>query len=225
VALLDALLELVAPTRCAGCELPGAVICDRCRAAAASIDPRWACPRCGAPFGYVTCTECWNREHAFSGAVALGVLERPLSRCITLYKDAGERRLAHEFGRMLEQTLAPWDGWGACVVPIPASAAAIRRRGFDHAAGVAGVLADALGVPVVRALAHVHARDQRGLSRTQRGANATSALTIAPGVKVPAHVILFDDVFTTGATLDAAAALLLGEGALEVRAAVLARVW
>jgi len=225
VALLDALLDLVAPTRCAGCELPGAVLCARCRVAAASIDARWSCPRCGAPFGYLTCTECWDRELAFSGAIALGTLERPLSRCITLYKDAGERRLAHEFGALLAEAVAPWQGWGEAVVAVPASAAAIRRRGFDHAADVATALANELDLPVQRALTHVHARDQRGLSRTQRGANAASALGLARGTDIPARVILLDDVFTTGATLEAAAALLLGGGAIEVRAVVLARAW
>ena len=225
MTLLDVLLELVAPTRCAGCELPGALICDPCRAAAAGIDARWACPRCGAPFGYLTCTECWNRELALAATIALGTLERPLSRCITLYKDAGERRLADEFGALLAQALAPWEGWGECVVPIPASQAAIRRRGFDHAAAIADALGTGLGVPVVPALAHVHARDQRGLSRAQRGANAASALALSPGIHVPERVILLDDVFTTGSTLDAAAGVLLGASALEVRAAVLARAW
>ncbi len=223
--LLDTLLELLAPTRCAGCELPGAVMCEACVSAARGIDPRWACPRCGAPFGYITCTECWNRELAFEAAIALGILERPLSRCITLYKDAGERRLAAQFGHLLAQALAPWDGWAECVVPIPASRAAIRRRGFDHADAIAIALAGALRVPVTRALVHVRARDQRGLTREQRGANVVGALAPAPDMRMPARVILLDDVFTTGATLDAAAAVLLGMGAREVRAAVLARAW
>lgn len=223
--LLDTLLDLIAPTRCAGCELPGAVLCDRCRAACASIDPRWACPRCGAPYGFLTCTECWDRELRFESAVALGVLERPISRAVTLYKDANERRLAAEFGRLLAVALEPWAGWGECVVPIPASRAAIRRRGFDHAELLATALAAELGLPCTRALVHLRALDQRGLSRLQRGANAAGSLAPAPGVRVPDRAILVDDVLTTGATLDAAASVLLGIGALEVRAAVLARAW
>lgn len=223
--LLDTLLDLLAPTRCAGCELPGAVLCARCRAACASIDARWACPRCGAPYGFLTCTECWDRELEFEAAIALGVLERPISRAVTLYKDANERRLATEFGRLLATALEPWAGWGGCVVPIPASRAAIRRRGFDHADLLAHALARELDLPCTHALVHVRALDQRGLSRTQRGVNAAGSLAPAAGVAVPDRVILVDDVLTTGATLDAAASILLRMGALEVRAAVLARAW
>jgi hypothetical protein len=51
----------LAPTRCAGCDMPGALLCRReCARALPRIDRRWACPRCGAPFGYLTCTECWS---------------------------------------------------------------------------------------------------------------------------------------------------------------------
>lgn len=219
------MLELIAPTRCAGCDLPGAVLCERCRAATKSIDARWACPRCGAPFGYLTCTECWNRELTFEAAIALGVLERPLSRCITLYKDAGERRMAAELGGLLAQALRPWDGWGQCVVAIPASRAAIARRGFDHADALAAVLARDLGIPQAHALSHARARDQRGLTRIERRANVASALVAVPEALLGGQVLLVDDVFTTGATLDAAAGVLMAAGAHEVRAAVLARAW
>lgn len=222
--LLDALLEIIAPTRCAGCDLPGAVLCDACRARSRNVDRRWACPLCGAPFGTLTCTECWDREHAFSAAIALGTLERPLSRVITMYKDAGERRLAGELGGLLADALEPWRGWGDAVVWIPSSRAAIARRGFDHAEELAARTASRLALPLEPALAHLRALDQRGLSRDLRRANAAGSLTLARAAPV-GNVILLDDVMTTGATLDAAAEALLRGGAAEVRAAVLARAW
>lgn len=51
-------LELLSPTRCAGCERPGELICASCLAALVLIDPRHACLHCGAPHGDVLCTEC-----------------------------------------------------------------------------------------------------------------------------------------------------------------------
>lgn len=225
MGLLEALLEVVAPTRCAGCDAPGELLCARCREAMPRVDSAYACPSCAAPFGYITCTECWEREFAFAGAVAVGSLERPLSRAITLYKDAGERRLAEEFGRMAANVLAPCAGGAGCVVPVPASRAAIVRRGFDHMTLIAQAAAAALDLPVRHALEIARAIDQRGLGREARRANAAEALALAPGTALEGRVLLLDDVFTTGATLDAAAALLQSAGAAEVRVAVLARAW
>lgn len=51
-------LEALSPTRCAGCERAGALICQDCLAALTLIDPRHSCTRCGAPFGDLLCTEC-----------------------------------------------------------------------------------------------------------------------------------------------------------------------
>ena len=52
----EAALEAISPTRCAGCERPGALVCDDCIARITPIDPAHACTRCGAPFGDVLCT-------------------------------------------------------------------------------------------------------------------------------------------------------------------------
>ncbi len=50
--------ELLWPTRCVSCEMPGELVCEQCRENLPWIAQRWACPDCGAPFGYLTCTEC-----------------------------------------------------------------------------------------------------------------------------------------------------------------------
>ena len=222
--IIEGIAELLFPTRCAGCELPGVVLCDRCRDNLPRVDPTGACPHCGAPFGYLVCTECWSREWAFGAALAFGSLEAPLARAIVLHKDAGERRLAAVFGVLLaEQVAAAWPGWPQCVAYVPATAAALRRRGFDHGHGIAVSLAAELSIPVADALRRTAARDQRSLGRSERAANAAG--TFLAAAAVPERVLLCDDMFTTGATLDAAAAVLLAAGALEVRVAAVARAW
>jgi predicted amidophosphoribosyltransferase len=222
--LIEGLAELFFPTRCAGCELPGAVLCDHCRETLPRVDPAGACLRCGAPFGHLVCTECWSREWSFEAALAVGSLEAPLARALVLHKDAGERRLAAVFGTLLaEQVAAAWPGWAECVAYVPATKAALQRRGFDHGRNIAISLAAELGVPLADLLQRTAARDQRSLGRVERAANAAG--TFRAVGKPPHRVLLTDDVFTTGATLDAAAAVLLGAGADAVRVSAVARAW
>lgn len=225
MSLLEGLLETICPTRCAGCELPGSLLCASCKDAVASLAPGYPCPRCGAPFGWLVCTECWDQDLAFDATRVVGLLQRPLSRAITLYKDGGERRLCRVLGELLWQAAESASRGLEAVVPVPASHAAVARRGFDHVALVAGEVSRASGIPLVFALAPGRVRDQRGLGRGDRRANIDGSLTLAPGVRVPGSVLLLDDVMTTGATADAAARVLRSAGAEVVLVGVVARAW
>ena len=222
--LLDSIAELVAPTRCAGCDLPGALLCERCRAALPRIQPAYACPSCGAPFGHLVCTECWKSSLSFERAIALGVLDGGLARGVVLHKDAGERRLGPLFGDMLAERIADeWLGWPDAITWIPATREAVIRRGFDHARALAVRVSVRTSTPLLEALGRCRARDQRSLGRKARASNAAG--TFVSRCCPPPRVLLVDDVLTTGATLDAAASVLLDAGASAVRAAVLARAW
>lgn len=224
--ILDLALEVVAPTRCAGCDMPGSLLCERCRVALSLIAPIGACPSCAAPYGHIVCTECWSHEYRFSATTAASSLERPMSRMITLYKDGAERRLAQVLGQELAASIqrSGWGEWPSALVPIPATAAAIRRRGFDHVGLLADSAASVLDLPVRPMLVSAGARDLRGLGRAERTNAVQHAFRLAD-MAVPSRALIIDDVFTTGSTLDAAAGLLLASGAREVRAAVLARAW
>ncbi|HET6498488.1 MAG TPA: phosphoribosyltransferase family protein, partial [Coriobacteriia bacterium] len=180
---------------------------------------------CGAPYGSIVCTECWRAEPAFEAGVCAGSLEPPLSRCITLYKDAGERRLGAPLGDLLARATEAWAGWPEAVVAVPATPRALRLRGFDHTAVIAERVARTLGVAVLPALESVGARDQRALGRNARRENVAGGFAVTRGVAPPPRVLLVDDVMTTGATLDAAAAVLLAAGAKAVRVGAVARAW
>lgn len=224
MSLVDALLELAFPTRCAGCELPGAVLCASCTERLPMPDPKSACPRCGAPFGALVCTECWERVWAFEATLCLGELEAPLARAIVLHKDAGERRLGPALAALLaEKVAAEWSGWPDLVAYVPATDAARQRRGFDHGHAIASAIAQHLGVPLSEVLRRGRTRDQRTLDRAGRASNASGSFSACG--EVGGNVLLCDDVFTTGATLDEAALVLLGAGARIVRCAAIARAW
>lgn len=231
-------LEALSPTRCAGCEAPGQLVCSGCLERLELIDPAWACARCGAPFGRMLCTECYDRTMATDRCLAVAVFQDPLARMIRMYKDAGERRLAEPFAEMLYDAALHAQAEDAerfsgllaradALVFVPATARAFRRRGFDHMEAIARVLAELSGVPVLDALVKHGAGDQRAWGRLERLMHSHGAYEVVPdafGSLAGARVLLLDDVITTGATVTAAAAVLRDAGADGVDALALARV-
>lgn len=234
----DQLLEALSPTRCAGCERLGSLVCDECLNRLELIDPGLACARCGAPFGRMLCTECYGVEVATQACLACATFQDPLSRMIRAYKDGGERRLAPLFAEMLYDTAlhaqrfdpqrfgAFLDG-SDFLLFVPATARAFQRRGFDHMEAVARSLGDLSGVPFVDALVKHGVGDQREMGRAQRIEGSRGVYEVVePLIPVVrgASILLIDDVITTGATVTAGATALRDAGAASVRALALARV-
>lgn len=219
-----ALADIVWPPRCAGCDLPGVLLCGRCREALPLIAPEDACPRCGAPDGSHGCAECGRTSFAFEAARCVGVLEWPLSRMVTLHKDAGELRLTALLAGLAAKAAGEWAEWAQAVAFVPAAPGALLRRGFDHCALLAAAFGEAAGgLPVIDVLEARPRRDQRGLTREARRDNARASLRPLAAAAAPPRVLLLDDVFTTGATLDAGTLALLEAGASEVRVVAIAR--
>lgn len=243
-AVRERMLEAIAPTRCAGCERPGALICDECLEKMAVIDPRHSCTRCGAPFGDILCTECAALGSGAASRIpacrdgrclAATVFTGPVPRIVRAYKDAGEQRLARPLAELMldaaehaEET-AP-ERYGGLVtaadaiVFVPATAAAFATRGFDHMELVAAAFAQMADKPLVDALLKHGSSDQRALGREERRLHALGAYEVVEAVK-GMRVLLLDDVITTGATMHAAGEAVLSSGAARVDALAFARVW
>jgi predicted amidophosphoribosyltransferase len=237
--LLVGVLDLVFPPACAGCGWPGTLLCERCVHDVARIDPAAACPRCGAPgpaggtcgraaVGPHACAECGGRPFAFHAARCASRLEPPVSRAIVALKDGGERRYAGVLAALLAEAADGWLRADDALVPVPATPAAVRRRGFDHALDLTRALGATTGLHVVGLLRSAPRSDQRALGRGERFANRQGSFALTPDVaasreSLPPRVVLVDDVLTTGATLDAAARMLRSAGVGEVRALTVAR--
>ena len=114
---------------------------------------------------------------------------------------------------------------GAVLVPVPLHAAKLRERGFNQSERIAEALCAATGAEAVRKLLvrTVYTQTQTRLSRAARHQNVKNAFALAgDAVVIPAHnYILIDDVFTTGSTLNACAAVLREAGAQNLKVATL----
>lgn len=172
---------------------------------------------------------------ALDRCLACAVYAHPLPRIIKAYKDAGERRLAPYLAELLydtalhAQVVAP-DRYGGvlsgadAVVFVPATAAAFRRRGFDHMEAIARPFCELSGVPLLDALVKYGHGDQRELGREERRERARGMYETVEDVRGK-HLLLIDDVITTGATMAAASAELKRAGAAAVDGLAIARVW
>jgi ComF family protein len=110
------------------------------------------------------------------------------------------------------------------LVPVPAHARRRRRQGFNQAEAIARALARRTGLPLRDVLARSKSRPpQVGLERRARLANARGSIRCRRGVQAPPRALLVDDVYTTGATLDACARGLLDSGSDYVAAVTFAR--
>lgn len=237
-AVRETLLETLSPTRCAGCERPGTLLCDECLAKLVLIDPQESCTLCGAPYGRVLCTECCGEASSLDRCLACALFRGALPRVIRAYKDGGERRLARVIAELLldtalhAQETAP-DRYGGIledanfITFVPATKSAYRRRGFDHMEAVARLLGDMAGVPVCDCMLKHGSSDQRKLGREGRLATARSIYEVPDIVQKTvsgAKLLLIDDVITTGATMTSVAAVLKEAGAARVDGLAAARV-
>jgi ComF family protein len=189
------------------------------------------CPGCGWPLPAQApvelCERCRATPFELEGLRAYGLHTGTLREAVHQLKYGGLTALAPALGQAMSRAwpdLAP--GCDCCVVvPVPLHRARQRERGYNQAALLARELAHGLGRPVIEGclLRTRHTRPQVGLTGPERRSNVANAFYCAPGSLAGQHVLLVDDVCTTGATLESAAAAVREAGAQSVWAYTLAR--
>ncbi len=232
--LCEAFSETIWPTRCAICDRPNELVCPQCKLNLIYLDWWQACPRCGAPQGKIQCTECNELTLAELGKYSLPfehcasavILDNKALQLVRIWKDLGERRLVEVMAKLMTQVVNPaWLTDKTSVVPIPATAAARRRRGFDHSKDLSESFANQLNLETYSLFKAPHTRDQRKLSRSNRLSNMAGCFRLLDNCAIPKHIILVDDVYTTGATLLTAAETAKAAGVETVSCITFARTW
>jgi ComF family protein len=194
-------------------------VCARCRTRLVPLtDPR--CPGCGMPLLVEEgkCTRCRTAGYAFASSAAVFDYQGIVRDLVIAFKSGGRRRLARLFAPFLASLLAACRP-GAAVVPVPARPG---LRAPDAVELLARQLERRHGVRVLRLLRRSPGPAQKSLSYAERLRNLQGRIHAARGARPSGALVLLDDVFTTGATLDACACTLLGAGAARVDAVTLA---
>lgn len=196
----------------------------------------------------LVCGHCLRRPPPLTQAHAACLYRPPLDRLLPRFKFHRDLAAGRLLATMMAQAFAPLLAQsppsstaqlatsevsdaapGASepvLVPIPLHRRRLRERGYDQALELARPLSRQLRLPL---LDHglIRVRDtaaQSLLDAGQRRRNLRGAFAWRPGLPLPAHIVLVDDVMTTGATLHSAAAALRRAGAQRVDAWVCARV-
>ena len=207
-------------------------MCPACLALPQPLEAEFFCRACRTPFvdSYPLdeqdlCAVCRESLVNFDAAYSFGSYEGPLRKLIHIFKYGKVESLAGPLGGFLLQSL-PLEQRFDLVIAMPMHWRKRWERGFNQAELLAKPVAKRYGRKLANNLRRRrYTKPQAGLSETQRRDNLRNCFSVARPKEIAGkRVLVIDDVFTTGATLRAAAAALKNAGASYVCALTLARV-
>jgi ComF family protein len=216
-----ALLDLILPSFCSVCGVPGNALCESCRRRLTRIEGP-ACDRCGAPTAWPVdrCRECAGRRIPFASARAAVAYDDAARSLVAAWKDRGLRGVASLAAELVTEVVARPTVYTISFVPSDADRR--LRRGHNPAERLAVALGERWQLPVVPLLARTSGvRPQRGLPLADRRRNVRGVFHATEAA--PRELVLVDDVYTSGATVSAAASALRKAGARRVEVVTFAR--
>jgi competence protein ComFC len=235
--LWDGLLDLVYPPRCLICDRWDAPsVCEACALGFLKI-PEPSCVVCGRPIDSDLATICRNCTlaadlwggWAFEQARAAAIFQGPMRVAIHQLKYKSVAALAEPLGgflanRILVDGLLEINNFEA-IVPVPITEKKQKQRGFNQSELLARPLAEQLSLPIltVQRLAG-SGPAQATLSPEARRRTVTSDAFLVPNAEAISgkKLLVIDDVFTTGATVQALSAVLHRAGASQLTVITLA---
>ena len=237
-----ALLNAVFPQHCVACGGPAPGPIPVCACCSSTLQPLGGsrCAVCGVPLvsEHELCLRCRSRQLHYDCHRSVFAYSGVAKQLIVAYKFGARLRLAALFSDYLVALIPA----KAVVVPVPASPRGRRRRGYDQVTRLAGELRRRHGISVLEALRRTRGREQKRLDFDGRSQNLVGAVKIGRDVSgargdnrarlgfgrfgrtptLPRHVVLLDDVFTTGATVNECARVLRSAGVVRIDAVTLA---
>ena len=213
--------RLIYPDRCLFCGrlVKEEEVCSSCSKHIIELTAE-ICPRCGA--SPENCS-CINRDFSFVRNVSAFSYEGAPRTMLLRYKQRNRPQLHHFIARRMYFHIEARIGTDFDrIVYVPQSAKGFRKRGYCPSQLLAKELEGYLNVPMVSVLKRVGNLQQKYVKHHDRWSNAKQNYALRSDAKISGKVLLVDDLFTTGATLNACAELLRQAGAESVYAATFA---
>ena len=236
-SVIGAIRDCIYPPFCLLCDTycssdDEAGICSNCLSKIRFIHNP-LCTKCGKPFGHELgndhlCGDCLSNQRYFSRARAVGLYNGILRNAVHLLKYRLNHSLAVPLGILMscrmDKLIAEFPF--QAVVPVPLHSKRLRERGFNQALSLARFVSRLHSIPLVRNnLVRVRStHTQVGLSKHKRKENVKGAFAVKKEKNFHnKHILLVDDVYTSGSTVDECAKVLLHAGARTVQILTLAR--
>ena len=226
--------NLFVPPLCAGCQcrVESGYLCSRCAKLPRRVKPPF-CECCSHPFdGAIEtdflCPNCQDRPMHFECAVASRHARGLVRNLIHDFKYNKREYLRRPLADWLADTLDdpritahPIDA----LLPVPLHPTRQRERGYNQSQLLTELLATDFHFPLLPSLRRVRPTEtQTSFDRAERMENLHDAFQVSDSASVKnKHLVLVDDVLTTGSTLNECARILLQAGAASVRAICVAR--
>ena len=216
------LLDLVFPRRCVVCGGPAQALCGSCSDSLRRLgEPR--CERCGAPTAWPVerCRECSGRRIAFASARAAVAYDDAARLLVAAWKERGLRKLAALAAELVCEVVPRPSAYTLTFVPADPN----RRldRGHNPAERLAVEIGARWQLPVALAPRREPTASRRSEACRSPSAAATCAACSRQPARAPGALVLVDDVYTSGATVSAAATALRKAGARRVEVVTFAR--
>ena len=219
-------VDFLFPRRCAGCGREGSFLCPSCYHSLPRIMLP-ICPKCGKPQSSgMLCPGCVGEQGEIDGIRSPFRFDGVIRQAIHQLKYRNLRALALPLGRLLSDYLVANPVPGELLVPVPLHRKRLRERGYNQSSLLARELGKLINLPVADECLtrRLHAPPQaRTTSVDERWKNVADAFACGDYNLRGKQVLLVDDVSTSGATLDACAAVLKAAGVTSVWGLVLAR--
>ena len=221
--LFDWCLGILYPQTCCFCgKISREKLCAQCAKKVEYIEePR--CKKCGKPISQEEkefCYDCEKRELSYEQGRSLWLHKGPVRWSVYQFKYHNRRIYgafyAEELFRMYGEQIKAWEI--QTIIPIPLHRRRRRKRGYNqaeilakHLGRLTGIVVDTKSVIRIR-----NTKPQKKLNRRQRKSNLEVAFKVVKDAKLPQNILLIDDIYTTGNTIDAVTRVLKEKGAQKV---------
>ena len=231
--MYEKIQDMIYPRRCPVCDdavgYGRGLICDECREDLKLITEPY-CIKCGKPIRDETvrmCRECsaGTDRYEYVRGRALYEYDEALKSSLYRFKYGGRREYARFYAEMMANVLGEqiikW--MPQALIPIPVHKSRLRQRGYNQAAVLAQELSRIISVPVREDILQrcEKTRVQKELSAYERQNNLKKALKIIHYDVELKNIVLIDDIYTTGSTINAAASCLRDVGVDNIYYAVI----